>query len=322
MAPFLNADFTRWDLIDEMPSWIPIRTSIGCPFRCEFCDFCRMIPKPFLRSTASLAAELETIKARRRRSIVHVTDEIVFASRKRLREVCQTFIDSRAVMYWGGFMRAAPFISEEIDVIRKSRFRWGMMGVESGDQGQLDRMNKRQKVSVTKESIEALDQAGVSLLMTMLVGFPGENESTIANTISFLNNLDVAGSAYELFPLWVFPMSGLARPEQRERFQLTGLGDDWSHRTMNRAGAEAACEQVFRSVRDLPYNYADESLLFNSRWSRQERRQAYELRRRLTMEVMGHRSSEDMVATTRQLAELMGFAGIDPPESWLGALCL
>lgn len=317
-----NTDFTRWDLVEEMPTWIPIRTSIGCPYRCEFCDFCRMMPKPFLRSATSLAEELATIKERNRRSIVHVTDEIVFAGRKRLREVCQTFIDSRAVMYWGGFMRAAPFIKQEIDLIKKSRFRWGMMGVESGDQGQLDRMNKRQKVTATKECIEALDHAGVSLLMTMLVGFPGENEKTIENTIEFLSNLDVARSAYELFPLWVFPMSGLARPEQRQRFQLTGLGRDWRHRTMDRAGAERACEHIFRSVRAVPYNYADESVLFNSKWPRATRRRLYELRRRLTTELMDGRSTADLAGSAGELAELMGFPGVLPPETWLGELCL
>lgn len=35
----LNDDYTRWDLVETVPSMVPIRTSIGCPYRCRYCDF-------------------------------------------------------------------------------------------------------------------------------------------------------------------------------------------------------------------------------------------------------------------------------------------
>src|SRR5262245_34424120 len=41
----LNLDYTRWDMVDEMPHLVPIRTSVGCPFRCRYCDFIELHPK-------------------------------------------------------------------------------------------------------------------------------------------------------------------------------------------------------------------------------------------------------------------------------------
>lgn len=309
-----DGDFTRWDLVDELPSYIPVRTSIGCPYRCRFCDFCHLYPKLTLRSRESLAEELGLIAGRkgRRLPIVHVTDDIVFINRRRLREVCATIREAKAGILWGGFLRASRFLPEEIDTLRESRFAFGFMGVESGDQGQLDRMDKKQKVEILKTSIEALDQAGMHILMTFVAGFPGETQQTLSNTIRFLNELDVANTAYQVYPLGVPTMSGLADPELRAQFGLRGWGDTWSHETMDRAQAEEACYRLFREARWVPYKYYDESILYNRRWDRETLRRIFDLRRNLTIQVIEGEPPEAGAATLAAIGREMGLAGVSP----------
>ena len=57
-----ETDFTHWDYIDKLPLIIPVHKSIGCPYRCKFCEFCTMSPKLYLRSKSSLLKELQSLK--------------------------------------------------------------------------------------------------------------------------------------------------------------------------------------------------------------------------------------------------------------------
>ncbi len=285
-----NDDFTRWDLIDEMPVKIPVRTSIGCPYRCGFCDFCMVFPRIFLRSVDSLKAELKMIKNRLKgnAAIIHVTDDNVFITSKRLFEVCNIFSTS-GLANWLGFMRGGEYTREELKAIQNSGLRMGMIGVESGDQGQLDRMNKRQQVEKVKTGIEQLDDIGINTLMTFVIGFPGESLETLYNTTNFINGLNLSNllSGYQAYPLLIHNLSDMAEPENREKWRIKGFMDKWSHLSMNSMEAHRACCKLFRDVRNIPYHYPGESHFFNrGMFSRDTLSELYKLRHQLTTEIM------------------------------------
>ena len=285
-----NEDFTRWDLISEMPEKVPVMTSIGCPYRCRFCDFCRLYPKVIFRSKESLARELNLIKKSlgSKLAVLHVTDDNVFATKKRLFEVCGAITES-GLNHWVGFMRGGEYSALEIEAIRQSGLMMGKIGVESGDQGQLDRMNKRQKVEKVKRGIEQLDASGISMLLTFVVGFPGETAETLENTANFMNGLDLTNLSvgYQVYPLSVMPLSELAEPEARKKWDIKGIQDHWSHSTMNSDEAAVACCDLFRKVTNVPYSYSEESYFFNRGMFDLETRLAlFQLRHQLTVKLM------------------------------------
>ncbi len=304
-----NADFTRWDLIEELPVKIPVRTSIGCPYRCGFCDFCMIFPRIFLRSAESLKAELKLIKDRLKgkAAIIHVTDDNVFINSKRLFEVCNIFSTS-GLANWLGFMRGGEYTGEELKVIQNSGLRMGMIGVESGDQGQLDRMNKRQQVEKVKTGIEQLDYIGINTLMTFVIGFPGESIETLYNTTNFINGLNLSNllSGYQAYPLLIHNLSDMAEPANRERWNIKGFMDSWSHFTMNSEEAHQACHSLFRDVKNIPYHYPGESHFFNrGMFSREKLSELYKLRHQLTTELMDNVPWEVYKITLRKMVSHM-----------------
>ena len=101
----MNRDFTRWDLVDEMPAvMVPVRTSIGCPHKCEFCDFVAVHPRLRLRSTTSILDEMRLIASRGATSVSFVDDNAL-SSRGRARELAQAISESGLGMRWGGYLR-------------------------------------------------------------------------------------------------------------------------------------------------------------------------------------------------------------------------
>lgn len=285
-----NEDFTRWDLINEIPEKIPVRTSIGCPYRCRFCDFYHLFPRIFLRSKESLLKELNLAKQRlgQNVAVIHVTDDNVFVNKRRLHEVCGAITES-GLTHWVGFMRGGEYSEDEMAAIKRSGLLMGKIGVESGDQGQLDRMNKKQKIEKVKRGIEQLDANGISILMTFVVGFPGETRETLQNTINFLDSLSLSklSAGYQVYPLVVFPLSELTEPEYRNKWQIKGIMDTWSHYTMNSIQAQEASQLVFREVTNVPYSYSEESFFFNqAMFDLETRRRLFQLRHRLTINLI------------------------------------
>jgi radical SAM superfamily enzyme YgiQ (UPF0313 family) len=306
-----NEDYTRWDLINEIPAKLPLRTSIGCPYRCRFCDFYKLFHRTFIRSEKSLLNELKLMKERlgQTSAIIHVSDDNVFINKKRISEVCNAIAKS-GFRKWITFMRAEEYSETELDLMEQSGLLMGIIGVESGDPGQLERMNKRQKIENMKRGIEQLDAHGISTLLTFVVGFPGENQQTLKNTATFLNTLSLKNllACYHLYPLLVEPLSELASPALRAKWKLEGFKDQWSHFTMNSEDAIAASYDLFREVNNVPYHYFEESNFFNrAKFNVQTRKLLFQLRQQLTIRLIENAPWEQIEPILRNIAQNMNF---------------
>lgn len=315
-----DRDFTRWDLLDDLPEQIPVRTSVGCPFRCRYCDFYQLYPNIFIRSKKSLMTELSMIRQRigSRPFILHPTDDNVFISSRRIREVTEAFIES-GIKQWIGFMRASSVNESNIENIKRSGLLISLLGIESGDKGQLQRMNKSQDLQAVRRGIEILDQNGITALMTFIVGFPGETQETIDQTASFLNNLHIglASSSYLLFPLIISPFSDLARKEFRDQWKITGYVDQWSHYTMDSGETAGYGYNLFKQVTRIPYHYTEERTHYNRQlFTDDQRLKLFHLRQQLTIAFMEKAGWEKILDLFNQMSKIMGLSSPDIPSGF------
>ncbi|MBP6977482.1 MAG: radical SAM protein [Bacteroidales bacterium] len=311
-------DFTRWDLLDDLPEQIPVRTSVGCPFRCRYCDFYQLYPQIFIRSKESLMAELSMIRQRigNRPFILHPTDDNVFINSRRVKEVTAAFMES-GIKQWIGFMRASSVNESNIEDIKRSGLLISLLGIESGDKGQLARMNKSQDMEAVRRGIEILDQNGITALMTFIVGFPGETPETLHQTARFLNDLDIglASSSYLLFPLIISPFSDLARNEFREQWKIRGYGDRWSHYTMNSTEATNYGYALFKQVTRVPYHYTEERTYQNRvLFDDHQRRRLFHLRQQLTLAFLEQASWKNIHSVLDEMAQVMKMSPMNIPE--------
>jgi radical SAM superfamily enzyme YgiQ (UPF0313 family) len=314
-----NSDVTRWDLLDRLPRAIPLTSSYGCPYRCGFCDFCALQPKLSMRRTESMATELRLIKSLlpsnpQVQSMVF-TDDNVFISPRRVSEVCETLVESNINLLWSGFIRASSVTRENIGVIKRSLLMVPQIGVESGDADQLQRMMKRATPDQLKTGIELLDSIGAAVTFSFVVGYPGETEQTIANTAKFINSLDTRLASYMVFPFRVSPLSPVARPDNRQRFKLYGVGDHWRHATMDAEHTEEACKALCEQVSAVPYNYETETVMFNVRFMGDRLKRLQRLRTQMTVQVLEASAWDTVSETLACMAETMGLGKRYPAPS-------
>ncbi len=198
-----------------------------------------------------------------------------------------------------------------------------IIGVESGDEGQLTRMNKKQKLGDVKKGVELLDQHGITVMMTYIVGYPGETGQTIENTARFMNEMKIghASSSYQLFPLYISPFSDLMKEEFRREWNLKGVYDNWSHFTMDYPGSISAGYELFRKTIHVPYHYSQERTWYNrEKFSYEVRRDLFGLRRDLTLSIIeGHDNRRKLRIINSMLGQ-MGKANVKVPVDFPGKL--
>jgi radical SAM superfamily enzyme YgiQ (UPF0313 family) len=254
----------------------PVRTAVGCPFRCEFCDFAGLY-QPRGRSLDSLVAELRTLPAPRR---VFFTDDNLGVTRRRLVDFARRLVREGLGLRWRAFLRADTIDGETAALLRDSGCCECLLGIESADPQVLAAMNKRLDPERARNAIERLDAEEIRTQCTFVVGFPGECAASIERTAAFLSALPAARRArafhrYYLFRFQVSPLCPAARPEQRARFRLAGLGEQWAHATMDAEEARAAIRELFLKVRGPTHMYLE---MVPPEWSMASARRVLEAR--------------------------------------------
>ncbi len=284
----LDEDFTHWDLIDKIPTTIPIRASVGCPFRCRYCDFVELHPKVLMRSPQSIVREIRQARKRGGRVFGFIDDNI-FLSKKRITQLTTAVITADLNIAWGGFFRVDRVDESNIDALVASGCRFGLCGIESADELQLKRLRKGCVHAEVERGIELATAAGINLNLSLLIGFPGETEHTLNATIDALNRIPShhpGFASWLAYPFYLLPNTAADDLEFRRKHGLVGRRRTWRHDTMTSSEAENQwANHMFKNV-TLPYHYYTGDV--PPHWSIEDRSKAIDLRRDLTIGFLNH----------------------------------
>jgi p-methyltransferase len=247
----VRVEWSRY-LSAPAPVFVPVQSGLGCGFRCTFCDF-RGLRSTRYRSTESVLDEIRTIPPHDGVRRVYFTDDNLFATQARAREVCRAVIRSGMRLKWRGMVRIAIVTEEIAHLMAQSGCLEVLLGIESGDPEILRRMRKSVTPDRILTGVQRLAANGIHTKSTFIVGFPGETEQTLRNTVALLNAYPTASPAahrYLFFTYAVLPLSTAASPELRERYGLRGYGYQWRHDTMNSEEAARRMAAIHDAVRD------------------------------------------------------------------------
>jgi radical SAM superfamily enzyme YgiQ (UPF0313 family) len=146
-----------------------IKTSFGCPYECRFC-FCRKITdgKYFYRELEDVLEELKSIPEEE----IYIVDDDFLVDRNRLLEFCRQLeaqgINKRYLIYG-----RADFIAANEDVIAKFAergLRAVIVGLESGNEEELKKYNKKSSVRINEAAMAILKKYNVECYGTFILG--------------------------------------------------------------------------------------------------------------------------------------------------------
>jgi radical SAM superfamily enzyme YgiQ (UPF0313 family) len=185
---FLNI----WDYFDggKLFPFLTIEGGRGCPFKCDFCLWPQVMHgrKFRLRSAKNIVDELEYWLKKwplLKYGEFFFEDDTFTANRKRAHDICDEILKRNLKVTWSVNARADIVDEEMFDKMHRAGCRIIWLGVESADQGILDRCHKGTKIEQVTEFIKLAHKYKLQVHGCFVFGLPGETEDTMKKTLAF-----------------------------------------------------------------------------------------------------------------------------------------
>lgn len=222
------------------------RTTKSCPFRCAFCDFPLKAGKYSYLSPELVEKELNAIEEIGTIKDVSFVDDTFNVPRDRFKKILKIMIRNKYSFKWNSYLRCSHMDEECVQLMKESGCEGVFLGIESGSDTMLKRMDKRTGSDINKKYLRLLKEAGIITHANFIIGFPGETGATIKETIEFIEE-----SKPDFFraQLWyadpITPVWG-----RKDELHITGAFFDWSHYTMDSAAACNYLEDLFLNIKN------------------------------------------------------------------------
>jgi len=187
-----NLDRGNLDYIDYYPDYsqinfadynneVTIITSRGCPYECSFCA------KPIwrsgigYRSLDNIFEEIESIKDKIRR--IYFCDDAFIVNRARVFEFCDRFKKLKVDIKWECTGRIGLMDEELLSKLNDSGCDTIYLGIESGTNKILKRLNKKITIEDARKEIELAKKHIKNIYTSYIWGFPFETLDDFNDTI-------------------------------------------------------------------------------------------------------------------------------------------
>lgn len=192
-------------------------TSHGCPYACQFCSTTIFWGRKLrLRSPQNVVDEIEQLYNRYDIRFIMFQDDIFTVNQKRVIEICKEIKRRGPNIRWVCGTRVDCLSEEMLKHMREAGCFYIALGAESFSQPILDNMNKRTKVPEMVRAINMIYESGISVGIDLIVGYPGESNKTIDETIKTMDKLRLYGLGTNL--ITVYPATPLYELAKRQGF--------------------------------------------------------------------------------------------------------
>ncbi|MCP4413733.1 MAG: radical SAM protein [Gammaproteobacteria bacterium] len=160
----------------------------GCPYRCSFCNYPYLFnDKKFRLKSATKIAEDWLAYEKSGVCTVICLDSLFTVPKKRVLELCDQLIARGSALKWVCYARADDLADLElVKHLRRAGLVQVQIGVESADKTILDNMNKNCRLQENIKAIENCREVGITTVISLVVGFPGESRLSLDKTFQFL----------------------------------------------------------------------------------------------------------------------------------------
>lgn len=181
-----------------------ISTMRGCPYTCRWCSRAVYGLSYRRRSPAKVVDEIVWMQERYDVDSFWFVDDVFTVSHKWLGQFAEELKNRDVTVRYECITRADRMNEDVAQVLAETGCFRVWIGAESGSQRILDAMDRRVSVDQVREMIHAAQAAGMEAGTFIMLGYPGETEEDIEQTIDHL-----VRSNPDIFTLTIaYPIAG------------------------------------------------------------------------------------------------------------------
>lgn len=204
--------FQPWDIFTELPydcscSWMDIapvftmNTSRGCPFGCSFCSVGSIWGKGYTYFSADrIISEIEYLIKNFGAKGIYFREDNFTLNQGRVEDFCEKLIKKNINIHWACETRVDTLCNEElIKLMSAAGCRAVYLGVESGSQRILDRLNKKITVEQIERAINLCKKYNIRTYCSLITGVPGETYEDYLLTKKLMDKLKPYTYGFNVF---------------------------------------------------------------------------------------------------------------------------
>jgi len=241
----LSENMVDWRLFSkEAGQFVGARTAISCPFACAFCGFPEHAGTYRTANTAAVEEEFNRLNGLGTVQSVNIIDDTFNVPVKRFKEILRMMIKNRYNFRWNSHFRCQFADREAVELMKESGCEGVFLGIESGSDRILKNMNKKAVIQHYLNGIQLLKEMDIMTYGSFIIGFPGETEETVAETLHFIKEGGLDFFRAQLWycdtvtPIW----------QQRDKYGISGSNFEWRHNDMDNKQASDIVEDIFLNV--------------------------------------------------------------------------
>lgn len=258
----VNWELFRDDIKQSARKMVMARTATSCPFSCSFCSFPEHAGTYRYVEPEILCKELDQLIELPQVNSVTFIDDTFNVPLRRYKEILRMFRERKYNFRWNCNFRSQYADEECVAMMKECGCEGVFLGIESGSDTILKNMNKSAKVEQYRKGIALLKKYDILTYASFIIGFPGETEETVRETIDLI---ETAQPDFFRAQLWYYDTMTPIHKEA-QKYGLRNSQFEWGHNTMNSEEAAEWIDYLHRNIRNsvwLPQNDFDFPSLFN-----------------------------------------------------------
>ncbi len=217
---FPYKDYSYYPVIKKKP-FIPVLSSRGCTFNCNYCPYKAHYKKFRQRSVDNIINEIKYLVDKFKIRGTLFRDPLFTVNRKRTMAIARGIIDAGLDIEWACETHLKYLDKEMLDLLHKSGMSSVNVGIESVDKEVLRKASRvNSEMEHQERIIKYCDDIGVKVSAFYMFGMPDDTEKTIRKTIEYSKKLNTHVAQYFIFT----PFPGTANFEKMKGQLLT---EDW-----------------------------------------------------------------------------------------------
>ena len=217
-----------------------IFTTLGCPFRCNFCAQHKMRMKTRHIPLQDVERNITYLKTKYKVKLFYISDDTFGFEKSRFGDLCNLF--KKKKITWHCLLREDLEERSRLEIMKDSGCIGIVYGFETGSNKILKAMNKGVTAQQNYEAAYLTHTLGMKVRGQMVVGFPGETDKTISETEHFITNTPVDHWGIHTFQ--PFPGSDVWENPEKYKIKIDKNTDFSDWHTIGKPGEKVGSLKV------------------------------------------------------------------------------
>ncbi len=203
-----------------------IITARGCPMKCSYCSRSHWDRVDRFHSPQYIVDQMEAVVESTGAQSFFILDDTFTYHKRRVMKICALIRERGLDLNFSALTRVTHIDNEVAEALTKAGISSLSLGVESGDQMILNKLQKGQTVRQIRDAFKICHRFNFHTLAYFLIGHPDETEEQIENTIRLIK---------EIKPEWFKANILIPYPGTKLYADLVGAGmidDFWKRMTL------------------------------------------------------------------------------------------